>query len=460
MIDAKTYKQRRDALRAACSGGFILLPGHRLQPRNYPDNPQPFRQSSHMLYACGLSRPGLVLLMGPSGEEDRLFGPAEDVDDVIWHGSHEGLEEAARRAGIPGVRPLEEAGDVLADLQRRGAGLHYLVPVQAELRVWLAGLLGRSLSELQQGASEALRERLVALRAVKSPDEVAEIEQALEVTALMHRRAMEVTRPGLREAQVAAAVQEVALARDRAQAYPPIVTVRGEVLHNNTYANPLEEGQLLLNDSGAESPLGYASDITRTFPVTGRFSPEQRRIYEVVLRAQEGAIAHLRPGMRFADVHLHACRLVAEGLAELGLMKGRPEDAVEAGAHALFFPHGVGHMLGLDVHDMEDLGDVVGYPGGEPRSSQFGLSALRMARPLEPGFVFTVEPGIYVIPALIDRWKEEGRHREFIDYERVDGLRGFGGIRIEDDVLCTPEGAQVLGPPIPKRVEELEAAAA
>ncbi|MBM3285705.1 MAG: M24 family metallopeptidase, partial [Candidatus Aminicenantes bacterium] len=257
---------------------------------------------------------------------------------------------------------------------------------------------------------------------------------------------------------IAGMIQGIALSGGRQQAFPPIVTVRGEVLHNQSYDNLLEKGMLLLNDSGAESPRYYASDITRTCPVGGRFTSLQAEIYETVLRMQLGTIRMIKSGIPYREAHAGACRILAEDLRSMGLMKGNTADAVEAGAHALFFPHGIGHMLGLDVHDMEDLGDIVGYGKKEPRSSQFGLNYLRLSRPLEAGFVITVEPGIYFIPALIDRWQGEGMHKEFIDYDKVNSFRAFGGIRIEDNVLVTETGTKVLGPEIPKTIAEVEAA--
>jgi Xaa-Pro aminopeptidase len=285
---------------------------------------------------------------------------------------------------------------------------------------------------------------------------VAEIENALGVTAAMYRAAMAAAAPGRTEAEVAAALQQPALAADRQQSFQPIVSVRGEVLHNESYANTLAEGDLLLIDSGAESAHWYASDITRTVPVGGRFTSVQRDMYEVVLRAQVHAVETAAPGMTNLQLHLQAARDIAEGLKDLGLMSGDVDEAVAAGAHALFFPHGLGHMLGLDAHDMEDLGDVVGYEPGESRSAQFGLGFLRLARTLEPGLVITIEPGVYLIPALIERWKAEGRHRDFICYDKVEQMLPFGGIRIEDDVLITSRGSRLLGPGIPKTVPELE----
>jgi Xaa-Pro aminopeptidase len=274
----------------------------------------------------------------------------------------------------------------------------------------------------------------------------------------MFRAAMAATRPELTEAAIAAELMKPAIAANRQLAFQPIVTVRGEVLHNESYANTLSAADMMVIDSGAESERWYASDITRSFPVNGRFEPAQRDIYEVVLAAQLAAITTASPGVTNRDVHLVAARTITSGLIDVGLMKGDAAAAVEAGAHALFFPHGIGHMLGLDVHDMEDLGDEVGYPEGESRSTQFGLNALRLARRLEPGFVVTIEPGVYFIPALIDRWRAEGRHADFIRYDKVQAFRGFGGIRIEDDVLITDSGSRVLGPGIPKSVSEVEQA--
>jgi Xaa-Pro aminopeptidase len=285
------------------------------------------------------------------------------------------------------------------------------------------------------------------------------MERALAVSAEMYDLALGMIRPGLREAEVAGAIQGVALAHDMPQSFLPIVSIHGEVLHNNSYGNVMKDGDLLVIDSGVEAPPGYySSDITRTFPVSGRFTERQRAIYEVVLAAQEAAIAGASPRVSHRDMHLLAARTIAAGLKQVGLMRGDPDEAVAAGAHALFYVHGLGHMIGIDVHDMEDLGDVVGYPPGEKRSTQFGLSFLRLAKRYQPGFCVTVEPGIYFVPALIDRWAAEKRHAGFIDYAKVEEYRGFGGIRLEDDILITADGCRVLGKPIPKRVEDVERA--
>jgi Xaa-Pro aminopeptidase len=314
--------------------------------------------------------------------------------------------------------------------------------------------------EVAAATSMELVRAVVAQRSVKDELEVAEMEGALEVTARMYRTTMAGVAAGRSEAQMAAAHVAEAMAAGCHQAFDPIVTVRGEVLHNAGYENVLAVGDLLLVDSGAEAPSGYASDITRTMPVSRRFTDQQREIYEVVLAANEAAIEAAAPGVTNRQLHLLAARTIASGLRDLGLMQGDVDEAVGAGAHALFFVHGLGHMIGLDAHDMEDLGDLVGYEPGEDRSTQFGLAYLRLARRLEPGFVITVEPGVYFIPALIERWRADRLHRDFIRYDRLESYRGFGGVRIEDDVLITEDGCRVLGPPIPKAVDEVEEAMA
>jgi Xaa-Pro aminopeptidase len=458
MLDAITYSDRRRRLREAVPGGEILLLGNLPISRNYADAQLPFRQDSSFLYFTGVSQAGLALAIGVDGSET-LYGPAAHPDDLVWFGPHPSLAELAEGARVAATGTTAELEDRVRGVRSSGGTLHYLPPYRADRVLQLAALLGVDPEAAGSGASPALVRAVVAQRSVKSEAEVAEIEDALAVTAEMYRAALAAARPGVSEAAVMAALQAAAAARGRQLSFSPIVTVRGEVLHNESYGNLLEAGKLLLIDSGAESALGYAGDITRTFPVTGRFAPEQRDIYEVVLAAQLAAIGAISPETTNRDVHLVAARTIASGLREIGLMRGDIDEAVAAGAHALFFPHGIGHMLGLDVHDMEDLGDVVGYPEGQARSTQFGLNFLRLAKRLEPGFVVTIEPGVYFIPALIDRWRREGRHAEFIRYDRVQAFRGFGGVRIEDDVLITEDGSRALGPGIPKSVSDLEQAA-
>lgn len=456
-MNAETYRSRREALRSAVDGGAILIMGNNDAPKNYLDNVYPFRQDSHFLYYAGINETGMAVLIEPDGR-DILFGRPYDPDDLVWHGPRPHVGDHAAAAGFSADLDISTLGSEITRLIEADVRIHYLPPYRAERSFQLAELLDANPEKVGNGVSDHLVRAVCAQRLIKTAEEVSEIENALGVTAEMYRIAMTEARPGRREFEIAGLMQARALELGCQPAFTPIVSVRGEVLHNHSYENTLADGDLLLMDSGAESAGGYASDITRTFPVNGRYTDRQRQIYEIVLSAQMAVISAAGPGHDNREMHRLASRTIAGGLSALGLMKGNSDDAVEAGAHALFFPHGIGHMMGLDVHDMEDLGDIVGYPEGEERSTQFGLAFLRMTRQLEPGFVITVEPGIYFIPALIDQWRSEGRHSDFIDYERVEEFKDFGGIRIEDDVLITEDGCRVLGPGIPKTVDEVEAA--
>jgi len=455
---AEIYRERRNKVRESAGGGVILWLGHVLQPRNYADNTYPFRQNSHFLYYTGLDQPDLVLLSYPEADYDILFSRPQSVDDVVWSGAVQPRIDMARSAGIETVEDIARLGVYLTKATGQGLKVHYLPPYQGTALFRIAELLVRDPGDVVAGASRPLQEAIARQRNAKSDVEIAEIEDALGVSALMYQAAMTKARPGVCEYEIAGAMQGVALSYNREQAYNPIVTIHGEVLHNHSYHNMLKDGQLLLIDAGVESPRCYASDITRTYPVSGKFAREQAEVYEIVLRSQMAAIGMIKPGSDYKDVHMRVCQIMVDGLKTMGLMKGNTDDAVAAGAHALFFPHGLGHMMGLDVHDMEDLGDIVGYSKDRRRSDQFGLSYLRLSRPLELGYVLTVEPGLYFIPALIDRWKQEKLQQDFVNYDKVEAFRGFGGIRIEDNVVVAPEGARVLGPGIPKTVTDIEAA--
>lgn len=452
---SKIYRQRRNRIRAQAGNDLILWLGHSPQPRNYTANPYLFRQNSHFLYYAGLSEPDLAMLSFPETDHDILFATPLGMDDIVWTGPKPSHPELARECGIVSVQNTDCLEEYLNQARSQGIQIHYLPPYQYSSIFRIAQLLHMPIEDVHRNASPLLMEQVALQRSVKSEVEIAEIEEALAVTDRMHRACMAAACPGLLESELAGMIQGIALSSDRQQAFDPIVTIHGEVLHNHSYDGILSEGQLLLNDSGAESLMYYASDITRTFPVSGRFTAVQAEVYQIVLNTQMGAIGMIKPGISYREIHLGASKILAEGLRDLGLIRGNPADAVEAGAHALFFPHGIGHMLGLDVHDMEDLGDIVGY-GKENRSNQFGLNFLRLSRPLEQGFVITVEPGIYFIPALIERWQAEGKHKEFLDYDKIHSFLGFGGIRIEDDILVTPTGGRVLGPGIPKTIAEVE----
>ncbi len=439
--------------------GLILLLGNEESPMNYRDNPYPFRQDSSFLYYTGLDRPHLALLLDIDEGHATLFGEEATLDHVVWMGPQPSLLEQADSSGIEHTADYERLPEVLQAALQDGRSIHFLPPYRYEVMVRLHQWIGYPLEGLAEQASRPLIQAVVDQRSYKTEEEVAEMERALTITGRMHVAAMKAARPGIREAQLAGIISGIAQGAGGQLAYPAIVTVNGQTLHNHYHGNQLETGRLVLGDFGAETSRHYAGDITRTFPVDGAFTERQKAVYEIVLQAQLGAIEALKPGVPYLDIHLLSARIIAEGLQQLGLMKGAVEDAVNEGAHALFFPHGLGHMIGLDVHDMEDLGeDLVGYTEGQPRSKQFGLRSLRLARPLESGFVLTVEPGIYFIPELIGQWQTEGRHADFIDYDKVNAFLDFSGVRIEDNVLITEEGYRVLGPPIPKSIEEVEAA--
>jgi Xaa-Pro aminopeptidase len=466
MFAPATYRQRRLALatrlQADGARGLVLLPGHHDSPINYADNAYPFRQDSNVLYYSGLAQPGIALLIDlDDGGATTLVADDADLDHQVWTGPLPTAAERAAQAGIEATLPRAALAPFIDSARRQGRPLHLLPAARAESTLELAALLACTPAELQARVSAPLRSAVIAQRAVKAPEEVAQIEDALAVTREMHLLALRSTRPGVLEQQVVGAMEGLALARGLRMAYSPIFSSRGEILHNHAHGVTLRGGELVVNDSGAESALGYASDITRTIPVGGRFDGLRAELYELVLQAQLGAIETMRPGVPYAQVHHAACRTLAAGLVGLGLMRGDADEAVAAGAHALFMPHGLGHLLGLDVHDMEGLGeDHVGYGEGFTRDTRFGFKSLRLARPLQAGWVVTVEPGLYFNPLLTARWRADGLHAAFIDYDAVAAAGPLGGIRIEDDVLVTADGARVLGPAIPKARREVEALAA
>ena len=416
MFGSRTYQERRRALRLAFTNGLLLFPGACEAPMNYAANWYPFRQDSSFLYFWGLSEPGLFALIDVDSGAEILFGDEPTLDDEIWMGSRPSLTERAAQIGVATIKPRAELALVLGTAIRERRRLHFLPQHRAENRLFLEDLLGIRAESVGAHASPELIKAIVSLRSKKTDEEVAEIEKALSISSEMYRMALERTKPGIVEQEIVGAVEGLASARGARTSFPTIFSIHGETLHNHEHSVKMEDGQLVLFDSGIESPRYYASDVTRTFPVSGRFDERQKRVYEIVLTAQEKAISLMKPGVFFRDIHLESALVIAEGLVRLGLLRGDPRDLVESGAHALFYPHGLGHMLGLDVHDMEGLGEqFVGYDAEIQRSKQFGLAFLRMARRLEPGHVVTVEPGIYFIPALIRAWKTEKRFSGQVD---------------------------------------------
>ena len=445
--------------------GLVLLLGNDESPRNYAANFYPFRQDSSFLYFCGLDMPRLAMVLDLDSGEEMLFGDDVTLDDIVWMGPQPKPAEMAEQAGVATTFPLAKLAELLRQAHQKSRTIHFLPPYRHANMIALKELLG---VDIGVGAgtppetaasvpSLELIKAVVQLRSIKSAEEIGEIERAADITAVMHLAAMQAARAGLTEAEVAAAVRQVTQAAEGGTSFPIILSRHGEILHNQHHHGVFQDGDLVLCDAGAETGLHYAADMTRTFPIATTFNTRQRDVYQVVLAAEETASAAIAPGVPYLDVHLLAARTIAAGLGDLGIMKGDVEEAVVQGAHALFFPHGLGHMIGLDVHDMEDLGeDNVGY-ADTPRSSQFGLKYLRLARELQPGFVLTVEPGIYFIPALIDRWRSEGKFTEFIDYKAVQAYEDFGGIRIEEDFLVIEDGGRLLGKPAPKTIPEIEA---
>lgn len=450
------YERRREALLSRFEAGLLLFPGHRESPINYADNAYPFRQDSSFLYYFGLDQPDLAAVMDADAGTVTLFGDDPTIDHVVWMGALPTIAERAERVGVRHTRPWSALAEVVGEARRAGRPVRFLPPYRAETSRELAGLLDVPLAQVAECASLELVLAVVDQRAHKAEEEVRELEDAVATSVAMHAAAIRMTRPGITEAHVAAEVERVAVAAGGRTSYPVIATVRGEILHNHFHGNTLAEGDLFLLDAGAESAAGYAGDLTSTFPVGRRFEERQRTVYEVVLSAYDAAVSALAPGVSNRDVHFAACRAIFEGMKALGVMKGDTEEALAEGAHALVMPHGIGHMIGLDVHDMESLGeDHVGY-AGEPRSEQFGLRSLRLARPLEPGFGLTVEPGVYFIPKLIDLWRSRRHCAAFVDYDEIERWKGFGGVRNEENYLVTTDGARRLGPRKPSTSEEIE----
>ena len=459
MFEADVFFERRRKLIKSVRSGVVLLPGHVDSPMNYADNIYPFRQDSTFLYYVGIHRPGLFAVIDVEENQTTIFGKEPTVDDVIWSGSQPGLGELRELCGADHACEISGLAGVLSGAIAQKRDIHYLPPYRAETSRRLEKLLELESGQSSRGHSEELVCAIVAQRSVKEARELAEIEAALTVTQQMYRAAMQAVQAGKYEHELAGLVEGIAISGGGRLAYPCILTKHGQVLHNHHYHRRLELGDLVVQDSGAATVSGYASDITRTYPVGGTFSSRQRDIYQAVLDSLTSALLSIQPGRPFQVSHLVAARVLTDRLQQMGLMRGDLDESVAAGAHALFFPHGLGHMMGLDVHDMENLGeDLVGYDDQIQRSGQFGLRSLRFGRAPAPGFVLTVEPGCYFIGPLIDQWRSEKRHEAFINYGRLTDWRDFGGVRIEENIVVTPEGHRILGPPIPRTIADVEAA--
>jgi len=455
MFAKETYIARRAKLKQTIGSGLLLFIGNDESGMNYADNTYHFRQDSTFLYFFGLPYAGLSAIIDIDNNREIIFGDELTIDAIVWMGTQPTLKEKSELSGISEVRPFNEIESYLKNAQQKKQAVHYLPTYRAEHQVKLQNWLG--IYPGTEKPSVPFIMGVVNQRNYKSDEEIAEIDKACTVTADMHLTAMRMVRPGIRECEVAAAVAEVAYASDYQLSFPIIATINGQTLHNHYHGNMIKSGDMLLLDAGAETEMGYAGDMSSTIPADSTYTTRQKDIYDIQVAAHEAAVAALRPGIKFEDVYDLSLTVIMEGLKNLGFVKGDPKDAVKAGAAALFMPCGLGHMMGLDVHDMENLGEVyVGY-NGRAKSTQFGRKSLRLGRELETGFVLTIEPGIYFIPELIDLWKGENRFAEFINYEKVVTYKDFSGIRNEEDYLITNNGARLLGKKIPIRTGEVEA---
>ena len=458
LFEKQVYIERRKTLHKNMGSGIAIFPGNTNLPYNYKANIYRFRQDSTFLYYFGLPMPGFFGIMDFDEGNDIIFGNDITIEDIIWMGEHPSVAELAFSVGVDQTMGAEKIIDFINKAVANKRKIHFLPQYRSESIIQLSGLLGVNLSNLNSGVSEVLISSVVEQRLVKEAEEIEHIDSIMDVAYEMHTTAMKMARAGVYEHEIVGAMEGIAVGHGGYISFPIILSKHGEILHNENHANKLEDGDLLLVDGGFDSPMGYATDHTRTFPVGGNFSAKQKDIYDIVLNANNAVQKNAKPGIQYRDMHFLACKIIAQGLIGIGLMKGDADEAVKAGAHALFMPHGLGHAMGMDVHDMENLGEnVVGYAGELERSTAFGTAYLRFARTLKTGYVMTNEPGIYFIPALIDKWKGESLHKEFINYKTVDKYRGFGGVRLEDDMLVTNDGVRNLGKKrIPVNHDELK----
>lgn len=458
MFDKEVYTARRGELRRKITDGIILLPGNGESPANYPNNAYKFRQDSTFLYYFGLDHPDYAGIIDADSGETVLFGDDYTIDDIIWMGPQPVFADVARKAGVYNTLSMDKLKGAVSEAVKKGRKVHFLPPYRADVALLLGSLLDMAPGDVASGASVELAKAVVSMREIKDSGEIAQIDEACGIGSRMHRMAMKMCRPGIKEQEIAGAIESVALQYGAGVSFYSIVSQNGETLHNHYHGNILEPGKLLLVDAGAETNMNYCSDFTRTFPVSGKFTARQKAVYDIVLAANENTFRIAEPGSYYWEMHNAASCIIAEGLIDLGIMRGNAGDIVEAGAQALFMPHGLGHQMGLDVHDMENIGErYVGYDEETLRSSTPGLSSLRIGKRLKEGMVITVEPGIYFIPALIAKWKEERLGSGFIDFSKAEEYSGFGGIRVEDDMLITATGNRMLGncrPPV--TTEEIE----
>ena len=448
MFSKDVYVERRDQLKELVGDGVILLFGNNESPCNYPNNAYyPFRQDSSFLYYFGQQRDGLVGVIDIDNNTETLIGDDIDIEDIVWYGSVDSVADMAAQVGVANSAPMKQLEQICNDAKAAGRKIHFLPPYRHDNMIQIMDLMGIHPSQQRQAASHTLRMAVIKMRSAKTPLEIEELERASAIGYKMHTTAMKLIKPGITEKYIGGQVDGIANSYGAKVSFATIFSQHGEIMHGNPSLNVLEAGRLALCDAGAETVNHYCSDHTRTMPVSGKYTQRQLDIYNIVVECHDLALSVAKPGVKYMDVHFAVCRLMTERLKELGLMKGDVDEAVAAGAHAMFLPHGLGHMMGMDVHDMEGLDQIyVGFDEEtRPNLEQFGTNCLRMGRRLEEGFVVTDEPGIYFIPALIDDWRASGHCAEFLNFDKLDTYKDFGGIRIEDDLLITADGCRFLG---------------
>lgn len=448
MFRKETYVGRRAELKKMVKSGIVLFFGNNESPCNYPNNAYyPFRQDSSFLYYFGQVRDGLVGVIDIDNDKEILIGNDIDIEDIVWYGSVDSMADMAAQVGVANSAPMSALKEIVDEAKAKGRTIHFLPPYRHDNMIQIMDLLGIHPSQQRKAASHELRMAVIKMRSAKTAEEIEELERASIIGYNMHTTAMKLVKPGVSEKYIAGQIDGIALSYGAKTSFATIFSQHGEIMHGNPSEALLEDGRLVLCDCGAETVNNYCSDHTRTMPVNGKFSQRQLEIYSIVEECHDLALKVAAPGVKYKDVHFAVCRLMTERLKELGLMKGDVDEAVAAGAHAMFLPHGLGHMMGMDVHDMEGLEQIyVGFDEEtRPNLEQFGTNCLRMGRRLEEGFVVTDEPGIYFIPALIDDWRASGHCAEFLNFDMLETYKDFGGIRIEDDLLITADGCRFLG---------------
>lgn len=458
MFSKEIYSLRRRELAAKVGKGIIILFGNNGAPCNYPANTYRYRQDSSFLYYFGQRREGLVGVLDIDNDKEYLFGDDIDIEDIVWTGFVPSVRELAEEVGVSLSAPMKQLTSFVALAKKEDRQIHFLPQYRGDIQIQLADLVGIHPLQTKENASVPLIKAIVEMRRVKRPEEIIELKDAANIGYDMHVAAMKHCGAGVSEHYVAGILEGIAMSQGEGVAFPTILTMHGELLHGMPTYAPMEAGRLMLCDAGAENKENYCSDNTRVTPISGRFTEQQKDIYRAVEAAHDWVIAESKAGIKWVDIHIGACRIIADHMKQLGLMKGNIDDAVTAGAHAMFMPHGIGHHMGLDVHDMEGIGQkYVGYDDDVQPSPQFGMKYLRCATVLEPGYVMTDEPGCYFIPHLIDEWKGKGLHKDFINYDAVEAFRNLGGIRLEDDIIITPTGNNLVGDKmIPYHIEDVE----